>query len=228
MMRPTATIPALRSRSGMTLMELVIALAITGMMATVGAMTFNSIIEHRTVIRTASTSVERASALRNMVHSWLDAGNVQVPRGGGPRGLGRGATVISNQNATQAAAAGDELVITTDALTPALSGNVRVRLYVDADQSTPEKGLCVEFQANAQEPLIRRMLDSTIDSLRVEYFDQRTNKWFAATEAATISLIAVRATLISLTTNTSPILQLPIVYPLPGTRVNVGGGITVR
>ena len=114
-----------------------------------------------------------------------------------------------------------------DALTPALSGNVRVRLYVDADQSTPEKGLSVEFQANAQEPLIRRMLDSTIDSLRVEYFAQRTNKWFPATEAATISPIAVRATLVSLTTNTSPILQLPIVYPLPGTRVNVAGGAAV-
>ena len=114
MMPSTAAPRMLRARRGMTLMELVIGLAITGMMATVGAMTFNSIIEHRTIIRTASTSVERASALRSMVHSWLDAGTVQIPRGGGPRGLGRGATVISNQNATQAAAAGDELRVCGD------------------------------------------------------------------------------------------------------------------
>jgi hypothetical protein len=99
---------------------------------------------------------------------------------------------------------------------------------VDADESTPEKGLSVEFQANAQQPLIRRMLDSTIDTLRVEYFDQRTNKWFAATQAATISPIAVRVTLVSFRANTSPILMLPIVYSLAGTRTGEGGSIIIR
>src|SRR5678815_1909130 len=41
-----------RARAGMTLMELVIGLAITGLMAAAGAGAFASIIDHKRVIRT--------------------------------------------------------------------------------------------------------------------------------------------------------------------------------
>ena len=60
----------MRARRGMTLMELVIGLAITGMMATAGAVAFGSIIDHRRVVRTASVTTERAAALRDMLRGW--------------------------------------------------------------------------------------------------------------------------------------------------------------
>ncbi|HMA25683.1 MAG TPA: prepilin-type N-terminal cleavage/methylation domain-containing protein, partial [Gemmatimonadaceae bacterium] len=84
------TMNTMRPRAGMTLMELVIGLAITGMMAAAGAGAFASIIDHRRGIREASVSTERAAALREMIHSWLVAGTVQIQQGGGPRGLTRG------------------------------------------------------------------------------------------------------------------------------------------
>jgi prepilin-type N-terminal cleavage/methylation domain-containing protein len=222
-----------RVRSGLTLMELVIALAITGMMAAAGASTFSSVIDHRRVLREASVATERAAALRETIESWIDAGTVQIQQGGGPRGLTRGGATrgggagASGSNPMNAAAvsaaqaSGDEVSFTTTALNPSLLPNVRIRLYVDADNSTAEKGLTIEYQPNAQMPLVRRMLDSTIDTLTVEFLDTRTNRWFDAQQAATISPRAVRLTLRSSDTTSAPILGLPMIFPIGTQRVTV-------
>ena len=213
-----------RARAGLTLMELVIALAITGMMATAGASTFTSVIDHRRVLRDASLSTERAAALRETIESWIDGGTVQIQQGGGPRGLTRGAPTrgataagANGMNAAAVSAAqasGDELTVATTALNPSLLPNVRIRLYVDADDNTPEKGLAIEYQPNAQLPLVRRMLDSTIDTLKVEFLDTRTNQWFDAQQAATITPRAVRITLHSSDSTAAPILGLPMIFPI--------------
>jgi prepilin-type N-terminal cleavage/methylation domain-containing protein len=217
--------PASRVRRGMTLMELVIGLAITGMMATAGAVAFGSIIDHRRVVRTASVTTERAAALRDMIRGWINAGAIQIQQGGGPRGLtrgalagnaGRGAGGFGGNMATVSAAqaSGDELTFTTSELNPSLLPNVRIRLYVDADANTPEKGLTIEYQPNLQMPLVRKMLDSTIDTLRVEFLDRRTNRWFGASQAATVTPRAVRLTLLSGVATLPPILQVPMIFPM--------------
>ena len=226
----------MRARSGLTLMELVIALAITGMMAAAGASAFTSVIDHRRVLREASVSTERAAALRQTIESWIDAGTVQIQQGGGPRGLTRGAATrgaagvaggASGSNAMNAAAVsaaqavGDEVSFTTTALNPSLLPNVRIRLYVDGDNNTPEKGLTIEYQPNAQMPLVRRMLDSTIDTLKVDFLDTRTGQWFDAQQAATVTPRAVRLTLRSSDSTSAPILGLPMIFPIGTQRVLV-------
>lgn len=221
----------MRARRGMTLMELVIALAITGLMATAGAAAFGSIIDHRKVIQTATVSTERAASLRDMIRSWIMSGTIQIQQGGGPRGMRGGAGVATAGAAsrggsslaavTAAQAGGDELAFTTTALNPSLLPNVRMRLYVDADNNTPEKGLAIEYQPNLQMPMVRKMLDSTIDTLRVEYLDRRTNKWFPASQAATVTPTAVRVTLLSGIAKLHPILGLPMIFPI--TNQAVGG-----
>jgi hypothetical protein len=159
-----------------------------------------------------------------MIRAWLIAGSVQIQRGGGPRGLTRGAvggapatrggSSIASVSAAQAS--GDELTFTTTALNPSLLANVRIRLYVDGDNNTPETGLTIEYQPNARMPLVRRMLDSTIDTLRVEFLDRRTNRWLRASEAATIVPRAVRITLLHGEHGPLPsILELPMIFPLP-------------
>ena len=213
------------ARRGMTLMELVIGLAITGMMAAAGAGAFSSIIAHRRIIRDASIDTERAAAFREMLETWINAGTIQIQRGGGPRGLtrglgtaaptsGRGAAASNTAAVSAAAAIGDELTFTTSALNPALTANVRIRLYVDGDDNTPERGLTMEYQPNLQQPLVRRMLDSTIDTLKVEYLDPRTDKWIRASEAATIATqTAVRVTLLPGDKHQIPaILQVPMIF----------------
>ena len=227
---------SMRTRRGMTLMELVIGLAITGMMAAAGAGAFESIIAHRAIIHDAAVSTERAAALRDMLDVWIAAGTVQIPRGGGPRGLtrGLGAAAASRGGATngmntaavsaaQSSGGGDELSFTTSALNPSLVANVRIRLYVDADDNTPEHGLTMEYQPNLQQPIARRMLDSTIDTLKVEFLDSRTNRWLRASEAATITNpVAVRVTLLpGAGHSVPPILELPMIFPLVQNRLRV-------
>jgi type II secretory pathway pseudopilin PulG len=220
---------ATRARAGMTLMELVIGITITGLMALAGAGAFASIIDHRKVIRESTVATERASALRDMLRGWISSGQVQIQQGGGPRGLTRTAIGMTNgqMTATQyaaarnplaaaaAQAAGDELVFTTNDLNPSMLPNVRIRLYIDADANTPETGLTMEYQPNTQTPIVRREIDPRIGTLVVEFLDRRTGRWFKASEAATIQSRAVRVTLLPAEHDTLPaLLQLPMIFPI--------------
>jgi prepilin-type N-terminal cleavage/methylation domain-containing protein len=217
-----------RNRRGMTLMELVIGLAITGIMAATGVAAFGSIIDHRRTIHDASAATERAAALRETIRSWVVNGTPRIQIGGGPRGLtrgaarsGAGANALGGMSAaavTPAQAIGDDFTVTTSAVTPVMTPNLTIRLYIDGDGNTPEKGLTMEYQPTPQSPLIRKMLDSTIDTLRVEYLDGRTHRWFAASQAATLgSMTAIRLTMIpNAAVAPSPLVTLPLVFGLRG------------
>jgi type II secretory pathway pseudopilin PulG len=203
----------------MTLMELVVAIAITGMMAAAGAATFSSIIDHRRVIKDSTLQTERAAALRELVRSWIAAGTLQIQQGGGPRGLGSSARISSRPGVTggvtAAATTGDELTLTTSAMSPTLSATTRIRLFVDSDANTPEHGLTIEYQGSNASPLERRQLDSTIGVMTVEYLDNRTGRWYAASQAATIQPTAIRFSFGPAEGDSIPrILQLPFVFKI--------------
>jgi hypothetical protein len=220
-------------------MELVIGLAITGMMASAGAVAFGAIIDHRKIIRHASVETERSAALRDMIRGWILAGNIQIQQGGGPRGLNRGVgaagapgiSASTGMNSVQAVSAavasGDEITFTTSDINPSFLPNVRIRLYIDADNNTPQKGLTIEYQPNATMPLQRRMLDSTIDTLHVEFLDRRTNQWIEATQGATIQQpLAARLTFASGVAKLPAILKLPMIFPMAGAGTNIS--VTTR
>lgn len=205
------------SRRGMTLMELLVGLVLTGAMASMGAAAFGSIIDHRRVIKESTIEMERAAALREQLRNWIGGGTVLIQQGGGPRlGTRSANTMPGTPVITAAVAAGDELTVNTNAPNPAGTPTARMRFFVDGDDGTPERGLTVEYQANNQSPLQRMQLEPSIDSLKVEFLDQRTNRWRPASEAATIQPIAVRVSLLPPEHGTLPaILQLPMIFPMP-------------
>ncbi len=226
-----------RASRGMTLMELVVGLAITGMMAAMGAAAFGSIIDHRRVILTSTAGMERASALRDQIRTWILSGTVQIQTGGVPQGIGRagaqvaaapviqsgsvaGSTSMNGTStpgaATSAAVAGgDEISFVTTAPNPADAPSVRMRLFIDADPSTPETGLTLEYQASTSAPLMRVELEPSIGVLKVEFLDQRTNQWFESTQAAAITPIAVRISMQPYEGgHLAGILQLPMIFPM--------------
>jgi type II secretory pathway pseudopilin PulG len=222
----------------MTLMELVVALVIVGMMTAAGVAAFQSLIDHRKTVRDASVATERAAALHDMVRGWLAAGTIQLQAGGGPNIGGLGGTAApttaasasgSTMNAmtnTAAQGSGDQLVFTTSAPSPAMQANVRIRLYVDIDPNTPEKGLSIEYQTGQATPIQRVMLDSTIDSLDVEFLDRQTGRWFDATQASTIRPRAARVTLMATQAKgVSRLLAVPIVVPIGNTATLTGQGL---
>lgn len=224
-----------RARRGMTLMELLVGLTLTGAMAAVGAAAFGSIIDHQRVIRAATVETERAAALRDQLRTWIGSGTPLIQQGGVPRLGGQTASaraagqMVSSMSGAQvvsaAAALGDELTFVTTAANPAMSPSVRMRLFVDGDGGTPEEGLTIEYQASNQTPLQRRQLEPSVGALTVEFLDQRTNRWRPALEAATIQAIAVRLSLSPLEKGHLPaMLQVPMIFAMPTpANPNVGG-----
>jgi len=204
----------LRARRGMTLIELIAAILLTGIMATVGTAAFTSIVDHREDIRRSTVETERAAATRELLRAWIVAGTIQLQLGGGPNVRARAAAVSQRAGGvTAAVTAGDELTFTTTAPTPGLSAQTRVRLFIDDDENTPERGLTIEFQASTATPLQRLELDSTIKVMEVEILDRRTNRWYPSKEAATVQPLAVRLTFSPEEGETIPaLLRLPFVF----------------
>jgi len=200
-----------RARVGMTLMELMVAVAITGMMTAAGYGAFASLIDHRRALREATFRLERAAALRETIDGWLASGRPVQIIGGGPTGARGGATGITGggaraaptssgmsattQTAAVAATPDADLTMTTTALTPSFAPNTRLRLYIDADDDTPEQGLTIEYIANQINTLHRQSLDTAVTGMLVEFLDGRTHQWVRPSAGTAAQPLAVRVTL---------------------------------
>lgn len=225
-------------RRGVTLMELIVALTVTGLMAAVGTTTFGSIIDSRRIVRESTTATERSAALRESLRGWLLPASVQIQTGGVPRGRGasnvRGGTTSATthtqngaQGVTAAVANGDELVFTTTAPNPANAPNARMRLFIDTDEATPETGLTLEYQVNLQMPLQRRQLDSTVQTMTVEYLDRATGRWYAVADAAAIRPKALKLTLQAAEGHSlPPLTALPMLFYLSSFALTTGSTAT--
>lgn len=225
-------------RRGMTLMELMVAVSITGMMTAAGYGAFASIIDHRRALRDATVRLERAAALRETIDGWLATGRIVQQLGGVPGGGANGGRTSTNPGpdmigqqsnvASSAVSAGqdEEVSFTTTALTPALAPNTRVRLYIDADENTPERGLAIEYQTGTLAQMRRMELDSTITEMTVEFLDNATQQWNRPSEGLGRQRAAVRLTFASGTLTTADslpsILRLPIVRALVDPATLVG------
>lgn len=210
----------------MTLVELVVGVVITGVMATIGTAAFTSLIDQRTVIVDATEDVERAVALREMLRHWIGSGAIQqqsqrvrvsgARSGGAPLSSQRAATQALT-GVTAAISTGPELLFNTSALAWSGAPNIPVRLFVDGDDNTPERGLTIEYQVSAQAPRFRRQLDSTIVGLRVEYLDRTTGRWVEEEDGVVVRRLAARLTLLGDTDAPLPaILSMPLLFVLPG------------
>jgi hypothetical protein len=194
----------MKARAGTTLLELVVALAITGAVALIGSATFGQLLDRRTTIVDAVRETERAGARRALVRAWVADGLVEAPAT--TRRVESLAATMERRRRDrapdqpavprEAMARGDALVVTTNALTPVEARGVRVRLYVDADPETPERGLTAEFQAARIGPMQRRELDPDVADMQVEYLDARTGRWIASRDASVASVRAARVTLL--------------------------------
>ena len=117
-------------------------------------------------------------ALRETIDGWLatvrpvqivggiPGGRGAAPGGGAPTRGGAAVNGTSTMSSAQSAGADEELTIIATALTPALAPNTRLRLYVDADDSTPERGLAIEYPTPQNTAFVRQELDSTVTSMR--------------------------------------------------------------
>lgn len=201
------------ARRGMTLLELVLALLITGMIAAIGTAAFNSVLDHRATTRASIDEITRAAATRAALVSWLSSArfssDAQRPPTATSLNLGED---------------DDALVVFVSTPTPLDYTEAAVHLFIDRDQETPEDGLVAEMQS-AEQPagvLFRTEIDSTVTGLLVEYLDAQTNRWVPRKEGIVREPLAMRMTLSARAPDTLPsLLRVPFVQAVartPGPR----------
>lgn len=178
---------------GTTVLELVVALVVTGAVAAAGAAAFRTSIDRRTQLMTRSTDTERSAAVRALLREWISTGTIAWP----PSSTG--------------------LAFTTTAVTPAGASGTPLRLFIDDDAGTPEQGLTLEFRASSERPLERREIDAGIVAMTVEYLDADTRTWSTADEASATRPLAVRLTFPATATGDGDdrLRRLPLTIVLP-------------
>jgi prepilin-type N-terminal cleavage/methylation domain-containing protein len=150
------------TRRGLTALELVVALTVLALAATIGTATLALLSDRRQPLRESSSAVERSAAVRRTLVAWLeDAHGALSPFSGNTAAAFE---LLDNSSRGHDA---DELLFTTSAPTPLPSHDAIVRLYVDNDAWTPERGLVAELTTWARGPSTRIQLDSNVAELDV-------------------------------------------------------------
>ena len=147
-------------RSGFTLVEVIVALAVGGIVLLTGfgaLATVRDRSEH--VMAETSLMLEGATARTTLIE-WLGMARLQASELN---------AAFSGLDAVESDLPSDEVTFPTRARTPLGTPTTVVRLFVDTDFETPERGLVAEFVgALGAEP--RRMeLVSNVTGMRIRY-----------------------------------------------------------
>ena len=146
-------------RRGMTLLELVVGLSITAMVSAAGYAAFASITDRRRDALAHSDAVARAAATRRALNAWIDGAQLTVEDTPPFSGIDR----VSDKRPD------DELSFLTNAVTPLGEGEIVVRLHIDRDDRTPERGLVAELAEWRHDRRLTLVLDSAATVLNIEY-----------------------------------------------------------
>jgi prepilin-type N-terminal cleavage/methylation domain-containing protein len=125
----------------MTLIELVVALAITGMAVSAGYGTFAMLADRRDNAARNATAMLRESSKRASLVRWLEAARLTIEEDdiqfrGIDGGARSGVDVVPD----------DDIVFFTTAATPVARAGTIVHLYIDRRDDTPERGLVAELR----------------------------------------------------------------------------------
>jgi hypothetical protein len=211
-------------RTGTTLLELVVALGITGVVALTGATAFRQLSLQRELALSAARATEQAAARRAVLADWLDHAIIESPAESQrreQRDVAAQAQLLTRRGLQGSAAskpaargAGDALYFVTSVPPAGVPAGTRVRLYVDIDSDTPERGLTLEFRRAPGLPFERRQLDARITQLGVEFQDVATRRWHSTQDAGTLRAVAVRLRLPWIVGRDARLAALPLTFSM--------------
>lgn len=142
------------ARSGFTLVELLVALTVAGIALAAGFGALASLQDRSEHALDATTAALEGAATRELLVDWIT---------GARRGDGELGESFEGRSARDHGLPGDELLFPTTGRTPVGGASAFVRLYLDLDPATPERGLVAE--------LLGRVMD---EPRRVELAPQAT------------------------------------------------------
>lgn len=198
------------SRPGMTLVELVTGLTVLALAVTSGAATLATLVDHRDRVRDATSATRRAAAVRRAAVAWLEGAYVtSEPTSPAFRLVDRAAR----------SQADDEVAFLTTAPTPLGTGDVVVRLFVDRDERTPERGLTAEFEERYGMRRTRLELDSSVVALDARVLSDLlgTRRWLPAWVSPAVLPLGIELRLSSSSPERlAPLLRVPVTVAFEG------------
>lgn len=193
-------------RPGLTLIELLVALTITGLVMASGYSALSVMVDHRTRVMTATDAVASAAAKRRMLVGWLRGARLTI----------EGDATFEGLHGVEEDRPDDALTFVTNAPTPIGSNETVVRLYVDRDEKTPERGLTVALTDRKGEVTRRIEIDHRATGLDIRYLSGLFGKraWLESWVSTTVLPSAIRLTASSEQPDSLPSLLRPaIVVP---------------
>jgi prepilin-type N-terminal cleavage/methylation domain-containing protein len=148
------------ARSGFTLLELVVALTIGGLAVTAGYEVFATLTGQQARIDRSYAELRQVASVRRTIASWL-AGAHLLFEAGEPQFRGLDGAYQGMPD--------DELTLLTTADTPLGRGETVIRLYVDRDERSPERGLVAAFAEWHGTRLARLELAPEVQGFDLEY-----------------------------------------------------------
>lgn len=198
----------MKARSGVTLLELIVALTVTGLVLSVGYAALGTLRDRRESLRTTTTAVARATALRTTLREWLTGAELTIEED---------AVDFRGLDGVTREVADDELRFRTSTASPLAPAGTTIRLFIDRSDSTPVRGLVAELQEEPRAP--RRLLElhPDVGALDLRYLsslgtsEQWSESWISMTLLpAAVELRLSRAAPAAL----DPLLELPLLVPL--------------
>lgn len=201
-----------RCERGFTLIEVLIGLTVAALALMAGFATLGFILDSDQPVDEAATVALRGATTRNLLTEWLGEARFSA---------GRMGETFQGLEGEVFGAQTDELIFPTTASTPLGVGITTVRLYIDLDPGTPERGLVAALTEQiTHEPRLVELV-SEAGSLEIRYLlpiEGTTGEWVDGW----ISNRLPRAILLTLGPSRNdtlpPLLRYPILVPLEATR----------
>jgi hypothetical protein len=191
----------------LTLIELLVALSITGLVMASGYGALSVMMDHRAHVMAATDAVASAAAKRRMLEGWLRGARLNID----------GDEKFEGLHGVDEDRPDDALTFLTNAPTPVGTAETIVRVYIDRDDKTPERGLTLALTDRNGQGARRIEVDQRATSLDIRYLSGAFGKraWLDSWVSTTVLPSAVRVTVASDEPDSLPSLLRPaMVVPL--------------
>ena len=204
------------ARPGMTLLELVVAMAVGGMALAAGGAAFAFLSDRRAAMMAEADRDGRALAARRAMEHWL--AEVRLA----PDGPGEGFRGIDGtRRAHEGELADDEVSFVTTAPTPLGNDATFVRLFVAREPGHDDGALVAEFRDARSNALRRVTLVEGVAGFDAHFYTQAFGRteWLDSWASATLLPGAVVLRLVAAAGDSLPAaLRLPITIPFANGR----------
>jgi prepilin-type N-terminal cleavage/methylation domain-containing protein len=192
----------------MTLLELMVGLAIAGLAVSTGYTALSGIADHGERAARALDEATTAAGRRRLILGWLRGARLDVER---PGATFRGLDGIRDDLPD------DELTFLTTTATDVSDVATVVRLFIDRDSLTPERGFTAELARWPHPETVRVELDRSVAGLDCRYLTRMfaTSEWLPSWISGSVLPLGVELRLVPAPGDTLPkLLSLPLLSAL--------------